>query len=160
PALTSTTGLVTGTTVTDWNGASTTINDAVSLATLQRNPGENAGNYAITNGTLTLTGTLTEPHKPAKVANRPPIVSTTTHQITLNPFAFTTALDTVIVTLTLHDALPILPALTSTTGLVTGTTVTDWNGASTTINDAVSLATLQRNPGENAGNYAITNGTL
>src|SRR5262249_57060286 len=89
-ALTSTTGLVTGTTVTDWNGASTTINDAVSLATLQRNPGENAGNYAITNGTLALTGTLNGANNPAVASNYTTTCSTTQSRIPSNPLARTT----------------------------------------------------------------------
>src|SRR5262249_23870082 len=142
-------GGVAGTTVTDWNGASTTINGAVSLATLQRNPGENAGNYAITNGTLALTGTLNGANNPAVAGNYTTSFSTTNSQLTVNPVALTTALDNVTVNKNYGTNDPALPALTSTTGLVTGTTVTDWNGASTTINHAVSLATLQRNPAQN-----------
>src|SRR5262249_56236919 len=87
-------GGVAGTTVTDWNGASTTINGAVSLATLQRNPGENAGNYAITNGTLALTGTLNGANNPAVAGNYTTSFSTTNSQLTVNPVALTKILNT------------------------------------------------------------------
>jgi hypothetical protein len=47
---------------------------------------------------------------------------------------------------------------------VVNTTVTNWNGNSTAINDsgkvAASLGSLTRTPGENVGSYAYTAGTL
>src|SRR5262245_63714129 len=91
PSLSRTTGLVSATTVSDWNGASTTINDAVSLASLTRNAGENAASYAITNGTLALTGTLNGVNNPAGADNYTTSSCATRRQLTINQDAHTTA---------------------------------------------------------------------
>src|SRR5262249_57142015 len=105
-------------------------------------------------------GTLNGANNPAVAGNYTTSFSTTNSQLTVNPVALTTALDNVTVNKNYGTNDPALPALTSTTGLVTGTTVTDWNGASTTINNATSLDTRHRQPGDTAVSYAITNGTL
>src|SRR5262249_39050117 len=97
PALTSTTRLVTGTTLTHCNGASTTITYAATLASLQRNTAANAGNYAISTGTLALTGTLNCPTRRSSDLNYTTSFSTTNSQLTVNPVALTTALDNVTV---------------------------------------------------------------
>src|SRR5262249_52643869 len=153
-------GGVAGTTVTDWNGASTTINGAVSLATLQRNPGENAGNYAITNGTLALTGTLNGANNPAVAGNYTTSFSTTNSQLTAKPHTPTPPPLNKTVNKHHRTNEPQLPALTCPPWLLTGTTAPAWLPPIPTRRSSDLLATLQRNPGENAGNYAITNGTL
>src|SRR5262249_57146765 len=59
---------------------------------------------------------------------------------------------------------PSLSGITPTLAGVVNTTVTNWNGTSTPINDtglvAASLASLARTAGESVGSYSITGGTL
>src|SRR5262249_47151345 len=145
-----------------WNGASTTINDAVSLATLQRNPGENAGNYAITNGTLALTGTLNGANNPAVAGNYTTSFSTTNSQLTVNPSNLTGTVANQTKVYGTDD--PALASITPTlTGLV-NRTVSTWNGNVVVDDSALANAsttlTLARGVGENVGSYNINGGTF
>src|SRR5262245_47629572 len=163
PSLSRTTGLVSATTVSDWNGASTTINDAVSLASLTRNAGENAASYAITNGTLALTGTLNGVNNPAVAGNYTTSFSTTGSQLTINPVALSFALTTPSQTKVYGANDPAIGGIGLTlTGLVNNPAISTWNGLASVNDSAVTgtLTGLTRTAGENVGTYAALTGAV
>jgi hypothetical protein len=150
---------VVNTSVTDWNGTSTAINDtgkvAASLASLTRTAGETVGSFNITGGTLNaLTGT--------SAGNYSASLSTAGNTLAITQKALTASITDQSKTYGAND--PSLSGITPTLAGVVNTSVTDWNGNSTAINDtgkvAASLASLTRNAGENVGSYAYTAGTL
>src|SRR6185436_10491548 len=123
-------GLVNGT-VTDWNGASTPLNDtgnvSATLATLTRNAGDlvSGSPYAITSGTLNaLTG--------AAAANYTASVSTAGNTLAITPATLTVNLTTdASKTYGTND-----PSVNATTPTFTGRvnrSVTDWNNTVTAI---------------------------
>src|SRR5262245_18122730 len=163
PVPTSTTPSFTGrvnTTVTDWNGTPTLIDDTaagrVTLASLTRTAGETVASspYTILSGTAGGTA----------IANYTPTVNVNGHVLTITPAALTVDLTTdatkvyatndPAVTVSLSAALPIL-----------NTTLTDWNGTPTLIDDTaadrVTLASLTRTAGETVASspYTILSGT-
>src|SRR6185436_9528132 len=153
-------GLVNGT-VTDWNGASTPLNDtgnvSATLATLTRNAGElvSGSPYAITSGTLNaLTGTA--------AGNYTASVSTAGNTLAITPATLTVNLTTdASKTYGTND-----PSVNATTPTFTGRvnrSVTDWNNTVTAIDDttagAITLSSLTRTAGENVGPYNILSGT-
>src|SRR5262245_42523035 len=163
PSVNATTPTFTGrvnTSVTDWNGTVTAIDDTVAgrvtLASLTRTGGETvAGSpYAITGGSAGGTA----------IGNYTTTVNTNGHALNITAAALTVDLTT--------DASKVYgtndPSVNATTPTFTGrvnTSVTDWNGTVTAIDDTVAgrvtLASLTRTGGETvAGSpYAITGGS-
>ena len=146
--------------VTDINGNVTPINDTVNvtagLASLTRNAGENVGGYAITGGTVSaLTGIAAGNYSGASL-------STAGNTLTINPATLTASIADQTKTYAAND--PAVGTIAVTLGGAVNTSVTDWNGNVTVINDAGSLtatlADLTRVPGENVGVYNVTGGTL
>src|SRR6185295_12156881 len=153
-------GVVNGT-VTNWNGATTPLNDtgnvSATLATLSRGAGElvSGSPYTITGGTLNaLTGTA--------AGNYTSSLSTAGNTLSITPAALTVNLTTdASKTYGTND-----PSVNATTPSFTGrvnASVTDWNNTVTAIDDttagAITLASLTRTAGENVGPYNILSGT-
>src|SRR5258706_10531364 len=139
--------------VTSWNG-STSVNDSAAvnttLASLARVVGENAGSYAITGASFNaLTGTGAANYSAPTFAGSPTLTITTV------PLTATIASQAKVYGQDDPALLGITPTLN---GVVNGVSVTNWMGASTTLNDSVNaaLANLARQAGENVGSYAIT----
>jgi hypothetical protein len=136
------------------------INDtghvATTLASLTRTTGENVGSYNITGGTLqALSGGAAGNYSASfSVANSP--------TLTISAAALTATIGPQNKTYGTNN--PTVTAITPTLSGVVNTTVTNWNGLSTPINDTGNvtgnLASLTRNAGENVGSYNITGGTL
>jgi mucin-19 len=148
-------------TVTNWNGASTPINDtgnvSASLASLTRAAGESVagGPYAITAGTLNALSGSSAPNYSASfsVANGP--------TLTINQAALTATIGNQNKTYGTND--PSLSGITPTLAGVINRTVSTWNG-NVAVDDtnkvSASLASLTRTANENVGSYSITGGTL
>jgi len=145
------TGLV-NRTVSDINGNNTPINDSAltsNITGLTRAGGENVGTYSITTGVFSA---------PSSNYGAPAFTGSPTLDITK---ATLSASVTANATKVYGTNDPLLGTVSLTTpGLVNGVTVTDWTGATTTLNDTATLATLARAGGENVGSYAIGTGTL
>jgi hypothetical protein len=151
-AATTLTGLVNAT-VNDWNGNATVINDSAltsQASALTRAAGENVGSYNITAGTFSA---------PSANYGAPAFAGVPT--LTINTAALTASVANQSKTYGAND--PSLPlAAPSITGLV-NTTVNDWNGSATVINDSAltsNATALTRAAGEDVGNYSITAGTF
>src|SRR5262245_14510015 len=163
PSVNATTPTFTGrvnTSVTDWNGTVTAIDDTVAgrvtLASLTRTGGETvAGSpYAITGGSAGGTA----------IGNYTTTVNTNGHALNITAAALTVDLTTDSRNVSRFRS----PSVNATTPTFTGrvnTSVTDWNGTVTAIDDTVAgrvtLASLTRTGGETvAGSpYAITGGS-
>ena len=153
-------GLV-DTTVTNWMGNTTPINDTgitTSLATLTRVAGENVGSYNVTAATFNaLSGSGSGNYStPAfSTSNNPSLT------ITAVNLSAELAVPGQSKTYGMND-----PAISgvgvSLNGLV-DTTVTNWMGNTTPINDTgitTSYASLTRVAGENIGSYNVTAATI
>ncbi|MCC7486772.1 MAG: filamentous hemagglutinin N-terminal domain-containing protein [Burkholderiales bacterium] len=145
--------------VTDIDGNTTPIDDtgslAVSLASLVRASGENVGAHSITGGTFTaLTGPAAANYASPVLAGSP--------ALSITPAPLTASIADPSKVYGSPDPAP--ATIAATPGGLVNTSVTDWNGAVTAMNDAgrvaVSLAGYARVPGENAGSYAITGTTF
>jgi hypothetical protein len=149
---------VVNTTVTNWNGTSTLINDTGNvmgnLQSLARTAGENVGSYNVTGGTLTLSGTSAGNYSSSFSVGGSPT-------LTINQAALTATIGNQSKTYGAND--PSLSGITPTLAGVINRTVSTWNG-NVIVNDTglvtASLASLTRIAGENVASYSITGGTL
>src|SRR5262249_6956802 len=126
---------------------------ATSLASLARTAGETVSTYSITGGPLDgLTG--------ASSGNYTARLSTAGNTLAITQKALTATIANQSKTYGSND--PNVSGIAVGLSSVVNTTVTNWNGTSTPINDtgqvATSVASLTRNAGENVGSYNITGG--
>jgi hypothetical protein len=163
PSVNTTTPVFTGrvnTTVTDWNGTPTLIDDtvagAITLASLTRASGETVTapgpSYAITGGTAGGTA----------IGNYTPTVNTNGHVLDITAAPLTVSLTTPAQTKLYGANDPALGGIGMTlNGLVNNPAVVTWNGTVAVNDSAVTgtAASLARTPGENVGSYNITNGS-
>ena len=162
PLVTATTPTFTGrvtASVTDWNSVVTAIDDTtagkITLASLARTGGENVGSYNILSGTAGGTA----------IGNYTPTVNTNAHVLNITPAGALTG--TIANQMKIYGSSdPLAGAIPVSLSGQVNTSVTNWNGNVTAIDDttagkvSVTLASIMRNAGENVGSYNYTGGAL